>query len=987
MDDDKVWSGFSMMARRNVARAIATALGVLIVLVAAGQGVALAAAPELTIDEPLNATATANQTPVFSGTTNDVLDTATSAFDPVTLDIYAGGAAGGTPVQVWTALVPSQAGIGEDTWEITPATLLEHGEYTAVAEQANSGLETGVSNHVTFLVESVPVVTMTSPGAGAILKTSEALLEGSAGTAVWDEPVTVAIHGGGSLSGPLIKSESVSVSGGTWSWSPHLSDGVYTAEGAQSDGVGTGTSSPVTFTVDTASPTVSVSSPEQGAVVNVADPTFTGGAGTAAWDHQGVGVAIHEGGSLGGSVVASGTVPVSEGHWSFPVTHLNDGVYTLQAEQTDEAEHTGTAAVTFTVDATAPAVSIAALASPTKDATPTLTGSASTAPWDDSSVTVAIHEGESPTTHVVTSGTAPVSAGTWSYGVAHLLDGTYTAQATQEDEAGHKTKSSAVTFTIDTTKPAVSLTKPANPHVTVSEPVFSGLAGHASGDESSITLKIYEDEGGSVSETPIQEVKSLVPNEGHEWTTGATGPRLANKVYVVVAEQADEAGNIGRAKATFIVETKSPEVTLGASGFVVHGSRLLTGPTPSFSGTAGSEPEDGEVSLNIYSGTAASGTPVRNVNGPLNGSTWMTPPVEALPDGTYTAQAQQTDSNPFSQTGVSNTITFTVDADPPNVTLTAPGSGSAIAGSALTLSGAAGTDEGDLQPITVQLYSGSAIAGQQPLEAIRVPATQGGWSAVFGGLTPGTYSAQAEQSDDVGNIGRSAPVTFTVVAASAPTSTTPTSPVASFKWIPADPQTGEPVTFASNSTAGSSPVASYAWSPAGNDVFTRGESTLTTSFSTPGLHTVQLQVTDADGLSSTVAEKVTVAAAPVPLMQPFPVVHMAGSFSGSGAKVTQLTALAPVGASVTITCRGKGCPTKSQGFLATAGAKHKSGTAQITFRRFERFLHGGVVLEIWISKHGQIGKFTRFVIHRGKSPTRTDECLNPAGTTPMVCPS
>lgn len=176
MDDDKVWSGFSMMARRNVARAIATALGVLIVLVAAGQGVALAGEPELTIDEPLNATATANQTPVFSGTTNDVLDTATSAFDPVTLDIYAGGAAAGTPVQVWTALVPSQAGIGEDTWEITPATLLEHGEYTAVAEQANSGLETGVSNHVTFLVESVPVVTMTSPGAGAILKTSEALL-------------------------------------------------------------------------------------------------------------------------------------------------------------------------------------------------------------------------------------------------------------------------------------------------------------------------------------------------------------------------------------------------------------------------------------------------------------------------------------------------------------------------------------------------------------------------------------------------------------------------------------------------------------------------------------------------------------------------------------------------------------------------------------------------------------------------------------------
>ncbi|MCW3019905.1 MAG: hypothetical protein JWN10_2213, partial [Solirubrobacterales bacterium] len=57
-----------MMARRPVARAIATVLGALIVLVAAQAGTALAAAPELTIDQPLSSTATANQTPVFSGT-------------------------------------------------------------------------------------------------------------------------------------------------------------------------------------------------------------------------------------------------------------------------------------------------------------------------------------------------------------------------------------------------------------------------------------------------------------------------------------------------------------------------------------------------------------------------------------------------------------------------------------------------------------------------------------------------------------------------------------------------------------------------------------------------------------------------------------------------------------------------------------------------------------------------------------------------------
>jgi hypothetical protein len=122
-------------------------------------------------------------------------------------------------------------------------------------------------------------------------------------------------------------------------------------------------------------------------------------------------------------------------------------------------------------------------------------------------------------------------------------------------------------------------------------------------------------------------------------------------------------------------------------------------------------------------------------------------------------------------------------------------------------------------------------------------------------------------------------------------------------------------------------------------------------------------------------------------MQPFPVVHMAGSYNARGAKITVLSVLAPVGAKVVITCRGSHCPTKSLAFLAAAGAKNKSGTALITFKRFQRSLRSGIVLSIWVSKTGEIGKFTRFTIRRGKSPTRVDECLNPAGTTPIVCPS
>ncbi len=975
-----------MTARRNVARAVATVLGALIVLVAALQGTALAAAPELTI-QPFPGNATDSQTPVFSGTTNDVRDELTSAFDPVTLDIYAGGSF----VQASTADAPAQTGLSEDTWEITPATPLEQGEYTAVAEQTN--LETGSGTSappVTFTVETRPVVTLVSPAENAVLKASEPTLSGQAEGAAWDEPVMVLVHKGGSTAGTIVASESVSVSAGAWSYSPSLSDGVYTAQATQADEVGdTGTSTAVTFTVDTTAPSVTLTSPEEGALVTVSGPTLTGAAAAAAWDESTATVTIREGGSLNGEVVALEHVPVSAGAWAYSVPHLSDGIYTAQASQGDEAGHIGTSnAVTFTVDTEAPVVT---LTSPTegafvKTSTPTVSGQGGAAPWDAQRLAVKIYEGTSTTGSVVASSSGvSVKGGTWSYVPSHLNDGVYTAQAEQGDEAGHDGVSNAVTFTVDTTPPALTLETPQNGEVlATSRPTFSGLAGHATGDHSLVTVKLYQ--GSSVSGSPTQTL--TVASETGGWTTAGSGPALANGVYTARAEQSDEAGNRTERTVTFTIATNSPIVTLETPGFEVRETHLLAGATPSFSGSGGTAPEDAKfVTVKLYSGTSASGRPVRTVEGSLIGSDWKAGPVEALPDGVYTAQAEQADMAPSTQAGVSSAVTFTVEARSPQVTLTSPVNGSSTYISSQTVGGNAGTEEADLPGITVRLYAGSTVIGQRSLEAVSVEASAGAWSGAFGGLTPGTYTAQAEQSDDLGNVGRSEAVTFTVLTPATPATTTPSPPAASFKWIPADPQAGELVTLASNSSAGSSPIASYAWSLAGNSVFTRGESTLTTSFATPGWHTVQLQVTDADGLSSTVAEKVAVATATVPLMQPFPVVRMAGSFTTSGARISLLAALAPVGANVTITCHGKGCPTKSQAFVATAGAKSKSGTVEITFKRFERYLRSGVVMEIWISKHGQIGKFTRFVIRRDKSPTRVDQCVNPTGTVPIVCPS
>jgi hypothetical protein len=226
----------------------------------------------------------------------------------------------------------------------------------------------------------------------------------------------------------------------------------------------------------------------------------------------------------------------------------------------------------------------------------------------------------------------------------------------------------------------------------------------------------------------------------------------------------------------------------------------------------------------------------------------------------------------------------------------------------------------------------------------------------------------------------SVPATLTV--------SSPVPPAASFAWFPPVPFVGEPVSFASNSTDALSPLTAFAWDLAGNGPLIGGGPVLSTWFSTPGAHVVRMRVTNARGLASIVAETILVALAPPILLQPFPVVRLVGLDTSSGVQLIVFTVLAPVTSRITITCRGHGCPTKLEIRLA-ASRKHKSkkGSLLIAFPRFQRSLQAGITLEVRVSKPGRIGKYTKFVIRRGKLPARADACLNPANSQPMPCPS
>lgn len=341
-------------------------------------------------------------------------------------------------------------------------------------------------------------------------------------------------------------------------------------------------------------------------------------------------------------------------------------------------------------------------------------------------------------------------------------------------------------------------------------------------------------------------------------------------------------------------------------------------------------------------------------------------------------------------------VMFTADAAAPKVTLNSPPSPSDNTTPSFTGTAANTTT------VTVRIYAGTSAKGTI-VSTATATGTGGAWvsGAAQPPLSSGKYTAVAIQANAVEgeSSGKSAAVTFTVTSPPVVTSgetppptpapvpapnPAPTPPLAGFKWFPTVPQTGESVSLVSISTDAASPITGFAWALTSNGPFQSAGALLTTSFSSPGAHVVRLLVTNAAGLSSTATETLNVVGPTAPLMQPFPVVRIAGTETASGVRLGLLMVQQmPAGAKITVRCKGRGCPVKTARRVALSS---KRGAAAVEFRGFERSLRVGVTLEVLVFKPGEIGKYTRFVIRRGKLPERVDMCLDLAGDKPMVCP-
>lgn len=117
------------------------------------------------------------------------------------------------------------------------------------------------------------------------------------------------------------------------------------------------------------------------------------------------------------------------------------------------------------------------------------------------------------------------------------------------------------------------------------------------------------------------------------------------------------------------------------------------------------------------------------------------------------------------------------------------------------------------------------------------------------------------------------------------------------------------------------------------------------------------------------------------LLSPFPIVRIAGTVQGRGVIVRTLTVRAPRVATTTVRCRGRGCPKRSA--RVPSSAKGPSPVRWLAGAR----LRTGAVIEIRVTQPNRIGKFTKFVVQRGRPPARIDACLRPGRQTPVSCPA
>jgi hypothetical protein len=448
---------------------------------------------------------------------------------------YSGTAEAGSTVKVIVngSSVGTTTADGTGSWTLTQPTDLDDGAHTVKAAAADAaGNESVESAPASFTVDvtapNAPVIT--SPAGGAHVNSQKPTYSG---TAEAGSTVKVIVDG---------SSVGTTTADGTGNWTltqpTDLPEGAHTVKATAADAAGNESveSAPVSFTVDVTAPNAPViTSPTDGALVNVKRPTYSGTA------EAGSKMEVFLNGSSVGTTTADGT-----GNWTLTQpTDLADGAHTVKATASDAAGNTSpdSAAVSFTVEVPGPDAPV--ILTPADGAVvnvkqPTYGGTA------EAGVTVEVF------VDVLSIGTVTADVyGQWTLTQpTDLTEGAHTVKATATDAEGNEGGESAlVSFTVDVTAPgAPVITSPTDGAVlNIRKPTFSGTA------EAGSKVQVFLN-GSPVGTTTADGAGS--------WTL--TQPAdLADGVYLVNANAVDAAGNTSAdsAAVSLVVDLTAPAIS------------------------------------------------------------------------------------------------------------------------------------------------------------------------------------------------------------------------------------------------------------------------------------------------------------------------------------------------------------------------------------------------------------------------------------------
>ena len=318
------------------------------------------------------------------------------------------------------------------------------------------------------------------------------------------------------------------------------------------------------------------------------------------------------------------------------------------------------------------------------------------------------------------------AGGTWNFSPIGLADGSYTLTAAETDLAGN-TGSTTLAFTLDTAVPTVTAALASDTGSSATDRITrsAALTGTA---EAGRTVTVSN--GATVLGTTTANASGV-------WSFAPTG--LADGNYNLTATETDVAGNTGSTTLAFTLDTTAPTVT-AALGFDTGGSAIdrITA-NASLTGTA-----EANRTVTVSNGATVLGTATAGAGG-----AWSFSPA-GLADGSYTLTASETDL--AGNTG-STTLAFTLDTTAPTITAalaldTGSSSTDLITGSA-ALTGTAEAGR------TVTVSNGATVLGTTTADV------GGAWSFTPVGLTDGSYTLTASETDVAGNTG-SATLSFTL---------------------------------------------------------------------------------------------------------------------------------------------------------------------------------------------------------------------------------